>query len=50
MLFATFGCTHPPPAVLYFALKQKLSPKDIDGSYIMKLSLMMLIGTMDPKV
>ena len=37
MLFAPFGCTHPPPPVLPFLLTQNLSPKDIAGSDIMKL-------------
>ena len=39
MLFAPFGCTHPPPPVLAFLLTQKLSPKDIAGSDIMKLKV-----------
>jgi len=39
MLFAPFGCTHPPPPVLPFLLKQNLSPKDIAGSDIMKLKV-----------
>jgi len=34
MLFAPFGCTHPPPPVLPFLLAQKLSPKDIVESDI----------------
>jgi len=29
MLFAPFGCTHPPPPTPPFLLKQNLSPKDI---------------------
>jgi len=37
MLLAPFGCTHPPPPVLPFLLKQNLSPKDIARSNIMKL-------------
>ena len=41
MLFAPLGCTHPPPPVPPFLLTQNLSPKDIAGSDIMKLSLMM---------
>jgi len=36
MLFAPFGCTHPPPPVPSFLLMQNLSPKDIAGSDIMK--------------
>ena len=39
MLFAPFGCTHPPPPVSPFLLTQNLSPKDIAGSYIMKLKV-----------
>jgi len=39
MLFALFRCTHPPPPVLPFLLKQNLSPKDIAGSDIMKLKV-----------
>ena len=39
MLFAPFECTHPPPPVLPFLLTQKLSPKDIAGSDIMKLKV-----------
>ena len=39
MLFAPFGCTHPPPPVLPFLLTQNLSPKDIAGSDIMKLKV-----------
>ena len=34
ILFAPFGCTHPPPPVLPFLLTQNLSPKDIAGSDI----------------
>ena len=34
MLFAPFGCTHPPPPVPPFLLTQNLSPKDIAGSDI----------------
>ena len=34
MLFAPFGCTHPPPPVSPFLLVQNLSPKDITGSDI----------------
>ena len=39
MLFAPFGCTHPPPPVPPFLLTQNLSPKDIAGSDIMKLKV-----------
>ena len=39
MLFAPFGCTHPPPPVPPFLLTQNLSPKDIAGSDIMKLKI-----------
>ena len=39
MLFAPFGCTHPPPPVTPFLLTQNLSPKDIAGSDIMKLKV-----------
>ena len=39
MLFAPFGCTHPPLPVLPFLLTQNLSPKDIAGSDIMKLKV-----------
>ena len=39
MLFAPFGCTHPPPPVLPFLLTQNLSPKDIAGSDIMKMKV-----------
>ena len=35
MLFAPFGCTHPPPPVMPFLLVQNLSPKEIAGSDIM---------------
>jgi len=35
MLFAPFGCTHPPPPVPPFLL----SPKDIAGSDTMKLKV-----------
>jgi len=34
MLSAPFGCTHPPPPILPFLLKQNLSPKVIAGSDI----------------
>ena len=34
MLFAPFGCTHPPPPVPPFLFTQNLSPKDIAGSEI----------------
>ena len=39
MLFAPFGCTHPPPPVPPILLTQNLSPKDIAGSDIMKLKV-----------
>ena len=39
MLFAPFGCTHPPPLVPPFLLSQNLSPKDIAGCDIMKLKV-----------
>ena len=39
MLFAPFGCTHPPPPVPSCLLMQNLSPKDIAGSDIMKLKV-----------
>jgi len=39
MLFAPFGCTHPPPPVPPFLLTQNLSPKDIAGSDVMKLKV-----------
>ena len=39
MLFAPFGCTHPPPPVLPFQLTQNVSPKDIAGSDIMMLKV-----------
>ena len=39
MLFAPFGCTHPPPLVPPILLTQNLSPKDIAGSDIMKLKV-----------
>ena len=38
MLFAPSGCTHPPPLVPPFLLSQNLSPKDIAGCDIMKLT------------
>ena len=40
MLFAPFRCTHPPPPVLPFLLKQNLSLKDIAGSEIRKLKVL----------
>ena len=40
MLFAPFRCTHQPPAILPFLLKQNLSPKDIAGSDIMKMKVL----------
>ena len=39
MLFAPFGCNHPPPPIPLFLLTQKLSPKDIAGSDIVKLKV-----------
>jgi len=39
MLFAPFGCTHPPTPVPPFLLTLNLSPKDIAGSDIMKLKV-----------
>ena len=39
MLFAPFGCNHPPPPVPPFLLTQNLSPKDIAESDIMKLKV-----------
>jgi len=36
MLYAPFGCTHPPPPVPPFLLTQNISPKDIAGSDIAK--------------
>ena len=39
MLFALFGCTHPPPPVPPFLITQNLSPKDIARSDIMKLKV-----------
>ena len=36
MLFAHFGCNHPPSPVPPFLFTQNLSPKDIAGSDIMK--------------
>jgi len=39
MLFAPFGCTHPPPPVPPFLLMRNLSPKDIAGSDIMKVKV-----------
>ena len=38
MLF-TFRCTHPPPPILTFLLKQNLSPKDKAGRDLMKLKV-----------
>ena len=40
MLFAPFGCTHPPPPVPPFLLSQNLSSKDIAGSHMMKLKVL----------
>ena len=39
MLFACFGCTHPPLPVPPFLRVQNLSPKNIAGSDIMKLKV-----------
>jgi len=39
MLFAPFGCAHPPPPVLPFLLTQNLNTKDIAGSDIMKMKV-----------
>ena len=39
MLFAPFGCIHPPPPVPPLLVTQNLSPKDIAGSDIMKLKV-----------
>ena len=39
MLFAPFGCTHPPPPVPPYLLTQNLSPKDIAQNDIMKLKV-----------
>jgi len=39
MLFAPFGCTHLPPPIPLFLLKQNLSPKDIVENNIMKLNV-----------
>ena len=39
MLFSPFRCTHPPPPIPPFLLKQNLSPKDIAGCNIMKLKV-----------
>jgi len=39
MLFAPFGYTHLPSPIPPFLLKQNLSPKDIAGSDIMKLTV-----------
>jgi len=36
MLFAPFRCTHPPPPIPPFLLKQNLSPKDIAGTWSWK--------------
>ena len=38
MLSAPFECTHPPPPIPPFLLKQNLSPKDIAGSGIRRLN------------
>ena len=39
ILFAPFGCTHPPPSVTPFLLKQNVSPKYIARSDIIKLKV-----------
>ena len=41
MLFAPFGCTHPPPPVPPFLLTHNLSPKHIAESdiHVMKLKV-----------
>ena len=39
MLFAPFGCTHPPPPAPPSLLAQSLSLKDIAGCDIMKLKV-----------
>jgi len=40
MLFAPFGCIHPPPpACPAFLFMQNLSPRDIAGSDFMKLKV-----------
>jgi len=39
MLFAPFGCTHPPPPVPPFLLTQNLSREVIAGSDVMKLKV-----------
>ena len=39
MLFAPFGCTHPPPPGPPFLLTQNLSREVIAGSDIMKLKV-----------
>ena len=39
MLFAPFGCTHPPPLAPPFLLAQSPSLKDIAGCDIMKLKV-----------
>jgi len=39
MLFAPFGCTHPPPPVPSFLLMQNPSIKDIARNDIMKLKV-----------
>ena len=38
MLFAPFGCTHPPPLVPPFLLTQNLSPKDMCKKKVTLLS------------
>ena len=51
MLFAPYGCTHPPPPDPPFLLMQNLSPKDIARSDIIKLKfhLMTDISAIGPK-
>ena len=39
MLFAPFGCTHPPPLAPPFLLAQSLSPKHIARCDIMKVKV-----------
>ena len=39
ILFASFGCTHPPPPVPPFLLMQDISPKDTARYDIMKLKV-----------
>ena len=39
MLFAPFGCTHPPPPVPPFSAHAEPKSKDIAGSEVMKLKV-----------